>query len=435
MSDYWVEVPLDQACSLVTDGTHHSPPNGPTGEFKYVTAKNIRKHGLDLTDITYVQRATHEEIFRRCPVEQGDVLYIKDGVTTGLAAVNHLAEPFSLLSSVALLKPRREVLTPAYLKHWLNSPSTVSAMTGNMTGSAIKRLVLKQIRAAKIPLPPLEEQHRIADKLDAILARVDACRERLDRVRPLLQRFRQSVLAAAVSGDLTQEWRVRSAAPEWGSCLIRDAGKIQLGRQRSPKYHSGENMRPYLRVQNVFEDRIDLADVMEMDFPGEDFERYRLLPGDILLNEGQSPRYLGRPAMYRGELLGACFTNSLIRFQPHSHVDGEFALLVFRHQMHSGRYVAEGTITTNIAHLSAGRFGSVEFPLPCVAEQREVVRRVKRLMAFADALDARLGHGMRMVAQLSPSALAKAFRGELVPQDPNDEPAAAMLARLRRPAR
>jgi type I restriction enzyme S subunit len=190
-------------------------------------------------------------------------------------------------------------------------------------------------------------------------------------------------------------------------------------------------MRPYLRVQNIFEDRIDLSDVMEMDFSGPDLEKYRLHPGDILLNEGQSPQYLGRPAMYRGEMDEVCFTNSLIRFQAKDSVLPEFALLVFRHYMHSGRYVSEGTITTNIAHLSAGRFGEVEFPQPTLEEQQEIVRRTQSLFSLAHQLEARLTTARKVVDRLTPALMAKAFRGELVPQDPGDEPASALLARIR----
>ena len=434
----WASVELAEVCALITDGTHHSPTNLAVGDYKYVTAKNIRPWGLDISNITYVDTATHQGIYARCPVEYGDVLYIKDGVTTGIAALNTLEEPFSMLSSVALLKPERSVLEPRYLKHWLNSPVAYSSMTGEMTGTAIKRLVLKQIRATSIQLAPLPEQKRIADKLDSVLTRVDACRDRLDRLPALLKRFRRSTLDAATSGRLTKDWRNQTESSitdnqtpaSWTICKIKDAGKIQLGRQRSPKFHSGENMRPYLRVQNVYEDRLDLSDVMSMDFPGEDFERYQLHPGDILLNEGQSPEYLGRPAMYRGELPGACFTNTLIRFQAYSHVKPEYALMVFRNHMHSGRYITEGTITTNIAHLGAGRFSEVEFPLPPQDEQTEIVRRVELLFAFADRLEARLAAARRQVGQLTPAVLAKAFRGELVAQDPADEPAAELLKRL-----
>ncbi len=74
-------------------------------------------------------------------------------------------------------------------------------------------------------------------------------------------------------------------------------------------------MRPYLRVANVFADHIDARDVKHMHFEPEEFERFRLIPGDVLLNEGQTPELLGRPAIYRGQLQECAFTNSLIRFQ------------------------------------------------------------------------------------------------------------------------
>jgi type I restriction enzyme S subunit len=149
-------------------------------------------------------------------------------------------------------------------------------------------------------------------------------------------------------------------------------------------------MRPYLRVKNVFEDRIDLADVKEMDFSPEEYEKYKLESGDILLNEGQSPELVGRPAMYRGELPGVCFTNSLIRFRPHPGIDGLYALYAFRHMLHRGRFMREARITTNIAHLSAGRFAAVEFPVPPSQEQRRIVASLEELFSHLDAAEALL---------------------------------------------
>jgi hypothetical protein len=172
----------------------------------------------------------------------------------------------------------------------------------------------------------------------------------------------------------------------WEWAKVGEVGTVQLGRQRAPKYHRGRNMRPYLRVANVFEDRIDLSDVMEMDFGPSDYKQYKLEDGEILLNEGQSPEFVGRPAMYRGELPGACFTNSLIRFKPGSKVDGEFALLVFLHYLHNGRFQREARITTNIAHLSSRRFSEIEFPVPSVEEQKQIVEDIRdRLVAVAEA--------------------------------------------------
>ncbi|CAN5248639.1 hypothetical protein BH09ACT13_BH09ACT13_15090 [soil metagenome] len=184
-------------------------------------------------------------------------------------------------------------------------------------------------------------------------------------------------------------------APGWALSTVGEVGKVMLGRQRAPRYHKGPNMRPYLRVKNVFENRIDLSDVKTMEFSPADYERYRLEPGDILLNEGQSPELIGRSAMYRGELPGACFTNSLIRFQPHDGIDGRFALFVFLHHLRSGRFMREARITTNIAHLSSSRFSSVEFPVPPLNEQRRIVAAIEVQLSRLDAADASLAAARR----------------------------------------
>ena len=88
----------------------------------------------------------------------------------------------------------------------------------------------------------------------------------------------------------------------WAWATMRQVGEIQLGRQRAPQHHAGDNMRPYLRVANVFEASIDTNDVKRMNFTKAEFEKYRLVHGDILLNEGQTPELVGRAAMFRDEI-------------------------------------------------------------------------------------------------------------------------------------
>lgn len=92
---------------------------------------------------------------------------------------------------------------------------------------------------------------------------------------------------------------------------------MKLGRQRSPEHHRGPHTRPYLRVANVYEDRVDLSGVLEMNFSTQEFEQCRLRSGDFLLYEGRSLEWVGRPPLYRGELPGACFQNTLLRYRPH----------------------------------------------------------------------------------------------------------------------
>jgi len=169
LPDKWEWARLGDALLKITDGTHHSPPNGPKGEFKYITAKNIKSGGINLSNITYVSKAMHEEIYNRCDPESGDILYIKDGATTGIVTINELNEQFSMLSSVALLKNPSKIYN-RYLLYVLRSPYFYSLMRDDMSGVAITRVTLTKLNRALIPLAPFEEQKRIVAKVDQLMA-------------------------------------------------------------------------------------------------------------------------------------------------------------------------------------------------------------------------------------------------------------------------
>jgi len=162
----------------------------------------------------------------------------------------------------------------------------------------------------------------------------------------------------------------------------------------------------------VFEDRIDTRDVMEMDFSGV-FDRFRLEVGDVLLNEGQSPEWLGRPAIYRGDPPDVAFTNSILRFRAGPDVLPEWALLVFRRHMHLGRFMRESRITTNIAHLSAGRLKTVEFPVPPIDVQRRLVEVASERLGAIDLLRVEIAKTRARSAALRRALLDAAFSGRL----------------------
>lgn len=322
---------------------------------------------------------------------------------------------------VCIVRPGRSSVDRRWLMWWLNTPQMRVEVLARQAGTTRKRISRKNLAAIMMPIPPLAEQRRIVAAIEQQLSRLDAADQTMERGARQISRLQKSVLVSIIPDELPAHWKLRQ---------VVDVGRVQLGRQRSPKHHAGPNMKPYLRVANVFEDRLDLSDVMKMDFSPAEAERYRLHPGDILLNEGQSPHLVGRAAMFRGEMEDVCFTNSLIRFQAGADVNAEFALLVFRAHLHSGRFRREARITTNIAHMAAGRFKTVEFPVPPREEQREIVADNHRRLSLIDALDREVRGVLRRQHALRRAVLAHAFRGELVPQDPDDEPASALLARI-----
>lgn len=161
---------MSSACKLVTDGTHFSPKSFPEGDYMYISAKNIKKNGLDLSNVTFVDAETHTSIYRTCPVKKGDILYIKDGATTGIAIINPIEEEFSLLSSVALLRANQRYICPIYLRDFLNCPTVYQLFRTRMGGAAITRLTLKKINSFKIPIPPLPLQKEFVAQIEAIEA-------------------------------------------------------------------------------------------------------------------------------------------------------------------------------------------------------------------------------------------------------------------------
>lgn len=158
----------------------------------------------------------------------------------------------------------------------------------------------------------------------------------------------------------------------WDKKPIREFGEVQGGRQRSPSAKGA--LRPYLRVANVYDGYLDTRDLMEMPFTDDEYLRFRLNPGDILLNEGQSLDLVGRAAMYFGDPPNCCYQNTLIRFLPGPEIDGRFALKVFQHCHYTGKFSAIASRTTSIAHLGVDRFAGLQILVPrSLDEQRAIL--------------------------------------------------------------
>lgn len=289
-------------------------------------------------------------------------------------------------------------------KHLLDHK--LSELRRHTHGSGMVHITRGRFDSLPAAVPPLAEQCRIVDVLEDHLSRLGAAESYL-----LAARGRAKVMVKAVLLEMIPE--VSDYPSHWESTVVGEAGMVGLGRQRHPDWHTGPTMRSYLRVANVFEDRIDISDLKQMHWPDKTFERFRLHLGDVLLNEGQTPELLGRPAIYRGIPADVAFTNTLIRFKVREDVLPEFALLVFRRHMHAGRFTRESRITTNIAHLSAARLKTIEFPVPPLAEQASFVARAAEQFEAIDRLEAAARVASARGSQLRKALLAAAFSGQL----------------------
>lgn len=206
LPDSWVWQSLDESSIRITDGTHFSPVSTPSGDYMYITSKNVRAGYMNLSKITYVDKATHMEIYQRCDVKKGDVLYVKDGANTGLACVNNISEEISLLSSVGVFKTCSFV-NSKYLEHYLNSPLGRKLMLEMMGGTAIPRLTLTKLAKAPFALPPIQEQVEIVRRVEELFAYADKIEAQVNAAQQRVNNLTQSILAKAFSGELTAKWR------------------------------------------------------------------------------------------------------------------------------------------------------------------------------------------------------------------------------------
>jgi type I restriction enzyme S subunit len=200
----------------------------------------------------------------------------------------------------------------------------------------------------------------------------------------------------------------------WEWCTLADVAEVRLGRQRSPKNHTGPNMVPYLRAANVTWSGLDLSDVKEMQFSADEVVTYALELGDILVAEASgSASEVGKPAIWRGEIETACFQNTLIRVRSEGPLP-DYLMLVLREAAISGRF-AKASLGVGINHLCRERLASWKIALPPLEEQKRIVERAASLVSLVEAGAEGVAAGARYLERMRASVLAAAVMGRLCP--------------------
>jgi type I restriction enzyme S subunit len=192
---------------------------------------------------------------------------------------------------------------------------------------------------------------------------------------------------------------------------LDEIADVRLGRQRSPKNHSGLRMRPYLRAANVTWSGLDLTDVKEMNFTPAESETYELQPGDVLVAEASgSASEVGKPVIWRGEIPGCCFQNTLVRVRT-QHCSPEYVRYFLLSEARSGR-IGNASPGVGIHHIGAARLSAWRVPLAPFNEQRRIVTHIEEHLSRLDAAEALLAATTRRIALLREQAVAQATQGD-----------------------
>jgi len=377
--EHWSIGRLGYLLDLLVDGTHHSPSSWPEGDYKYITAKNIKELGFDFSELTYVTGDDHEVIYSRCPVQKDDVLYIKDGATAGIAMVNPLEEQFSLLSSVAVIRPIPNVLLPSFVRYHLNAGSFKDDVLNRLVGGAMPRFTLDMISRFHFGIPPCDEQRAIARFLDIETSKIDALVAEQRRLIELLKEKRQAVISHAVTKGLDPNVKMKPSGIDWAGTIpthwrtppVFARYYAVLGKMVDDNKRTGFHPVPYLRNADVNWDSIQVVDLPVIDIKPDEYVRFTLKPGDLLICEGGAG--IGQTAIWNGEIESCAFQKALHRLRPwHCHKENpRFFYYCMRYIVEAGVVLAGGTAT--IPHLTGEQLRKYRFPTPPYEEQNEIV--------------------------------------------------------------
>ena len=382
-------------------------------------------------------------------------------------------------------------LTPRFLVYALQTGAVRRHLTSNVSGvgGSLMRVRMAAVWRTKIRLAPSFEQHRITARVGALFGRLADGIEALSRAEARAERYRASVLKAAVEGRLTAWWRKENPPAETGGELLRrilterrkrweqeqlakfvDRGRKPPGNWKS-KYKEpvapdtralpelpegwcwatvdqigdvgsgitkGGRKRvaarrpvPYLRVANVQRGGLDLTEIKTIPASESEIRRYSLQSGDVLFNEGGDRDKLGRGCVWRGEIRECLHQNHVFRVRPFLRDYSPDFLSHYGNSSGQEWFFRRATQSVNLASINQTVLRSLPVPVPPAGEQGQIVARVAHELANVERRTMEMANASTRAASLRQSILKCAFEGRLIPQDPADEPASLLLDRIR----
>ncbi len=365
-------------------------------------------------------------------LEKGDILIARMPDPLGRACIfPEIQHKAVTVVDICLIRTGDDSLVSnRLLKYWINSPDMRSEINKNASGTTRQRITRKKLETLKLPLPPLAEQKVIADKLDSLLAQVDNIKNRLDALPTIIKRFKQSVLSAAVSGKLTEDWRgsaiyskvdlalskskIETAfAQEWQVVNLEKIAKIISGNA----FKSNDFIKsgvPVIKISNIQYGEFEIKN--QEYLPSEFllmFESFSVNPADVLMAltrpiTNDTLKICRYPLSAKQGLLN----QRVCKFDFCNEKEKAFFELVFQSSYFKSQ-VEDNLSETLQPNLSPTDLKKFIVGAPSLEEQTEIVRRVEQLFAYADQIEQQVKNAQNRVNNLTQAILAKAFRGEL----------------------
>jgi type I restriction enzyme S subunit len=431
----WVRCKLDDVILDHQPGFASGKKDVADG-LKHLRMNNISVDGklnLDLVRTVPRYLASQRHFLRK-----GDVLICttNSGKLVGKSALMNIDGEFAFSNHLTRLRPNttvegkflqyqlwlqwKEGAFEHKCKHWVNQ-STLPKV---------------ELLSTDLALAPKNEQRRIVSKLEKLLSRVETAQERLATIPKILKHFRQSVLAAACSGRLTVEWRKKNRlSDDYNPRTVADVADYQGGFAYKSSSFTETGSNQVVRIGNVRPLQL-MLDASPVFIPSEiasETVRFKLRQDDLVISMTGTKykKDYGYVAIVNGGDRNLFLNQRVSRLRSKPMVLPRFLLYWLQTDLFREYFFKGETGNVNQGNVGADGIRNALIHVPSMPEQQEIVRRVEALFKTADAPEARYLKAKAHVDKLTQSILAKAFRGELVPQDPNDEPAAVLLERIR----
>lgn len=397
------------------------PTRTPDAVFRYIDIGSIDNEALRISEPKTFSGKEAPSRARRV-VREGDVLfstvrpYLRNIALAGVAHSGCLTS-----TGISVLRAKPSVL-PGYLFRLVSSHAFVEEVGRSMDGTLYPAVRDSDVFAASIPLPPLAEQRRIVARIEALFARTRTARAHLLRIAPLAQRYREAATERAYEADPAAGWRTTTAG---------ELSEIKSGITLGKRYPANAALveRPYLRVANVQRGHLNLEQIKTILLPATDAARLALQHGDILMNEGGDRDKLGRGWVWQGEIPHCIHQNHVFRLRLRGNAVTPHYLSRYANHFGARYFLDEGKQTTNLASISMAKVAALPVPVPPAGHAARIDELLDSAEAVSRAIEHEATRALVLLDHLERSILARAFRGELVPQNPADEPAAVTLTR------